>query len=105
MSICKINEAPTKSLYYHPSLRFAVVEFEEESTVKKILGSVSVFQYFLIYRIFTVRNEVAKAMFLQVSVCPACTEADPPPRERRLLLRMVRILLECILITLKYIHV
>ena len=87
------------SLYYHPSLRFAVVEFEEESTVKKILGSVSVFQYFLIYRIFTVRNEVAKVMFLQVSVCPqrggawsrggsapgwgvgipACTEADPPP--------------------------
>ena len=30
---------------------------------------------------------------------PACTEADPPPpRERLLLLRTVRILLECILI-------
>ena len=72
--------------------------------------------------IITVRNEVAKVMFLQVSVCPrggvsapggawsrgvylvpggagipACTEADPP-RERWLLLRTVRILLECILI-------
>ena len=47
MSICNITEAPTKSLYYYPSLRFAVVEFEEEISVKKILGSVSVFQYFL----------------------------------------------------------
>ena len=83
---------------------------------------------------FTVRNEVAKVMFSQVSVCPqgvcsrgasyggpgpgglipwgclvwgvcsgggggvpACTEADPP-RERRLLLRTVRILLECFLV-------
>ena len=33
---------------------------------------------------------------------PACTEADPPPRERRLLLRTVRILLECILVFRKY---
>ena len=73
--------------------------------------------------IFTVRNEVAKVMFLQVSVClstggggsggvcswggylvwggvgiPACTEADTPPPERRLLLRTVRILLKCILV-------
>ena len=34
---------------------------------------------------------------------PACTEADnpPPPWERRLLLRTVRILLECILVGLK----
>ena len=58
--------------------------------------------------IITVRNEVAKFMFLQVCVCPqgvpgpgggipACTEADPSP-ERRLLLRAVRILLECILV-------
>ena len=29
---------------------------------------------------------------------PAYTEADPSPRERRLLLRTVRILLECILV-------
>ena len=100
--------------------------------------------------IITVRNQVAKVMFLQVSVCPqgesapgdggclvwggsllpgvcawsggvcsggrgnlvwgvpdpggvgipACTEADP--RERRLLLRTIRILLECILVEETY---
>ena len=71
--------------------------------------------------LITVRNEVAKVMFLQVSVCPQgglpqCMlgyhpppeqtprnrqpprSRQPPPRERRLLLRMVRILLECILV-------
>ena len=76
--------------------------------------------------VITVRNEVAKVMFSQACVhrgegawswggsapggvgIPACTEADPlgadtprtrhPPRERRLLLRTVRILLECILV-------
>ena len=97
--------------------------------------------------LFTVRNEVAKVMFLQVCVCPegrgwypsmpcrwcrsmpcsrspgecllrrgyacsggacsgggACSQGDvfveetPPPASRRLLLRTVRILLECILV-------
>ena len=89
--------------------------------------------------LFTVRNEVAKVMFLQARVCPrgggllpggvcsrgmsapgcVCSEGGvcsrgvsapgrsallqggllcPPPRERQLLLRTVRILLECILV-------
>ena len=92
----------------------------------------------LMYCIFTVRNEVAKVMFLQVSVCPGGSAsvhagiphppgADPPradiilgadtslgpdtpspqdqtpprdqtPPPRRLLLRTVCILLECILV-------
>ena len=67
--------------------------------------------------IITVRNEVAKVMFLQVSVCPrgggipACLAAGlrgggipacpSPPASRRLLLRTVRILLECILVRVK----
>ena len=76
----------------------------------------------------TIRNEVAKVMFLQASVCPlggggvclsACYDTTPPradtpweqtppweadpagadtPPEIRSLLRMVRILLECILV-------
>ena len=77
-----------------------------------------------VFVIITVRNEVAKVMSLQVCVCPqggclvrgvsgpggmpdpegvgipACIEADPP-WERRLLLRTVRILLECILVIVK----
>ena len=85
-------------------------------------------------KIITVRNEVAKVMFLQVCVCPqgggipgclvtgvggggacsggsapgggagipACTETEPPPRERWLLLRTVRIPLECILVVQIY---
>ena len=68
--------------------------------------------------IITVRNEVAKVMFLQASVClqggggvclSACwvttpleqttpAGADTPPPEIRSLLRTVRILLECILV-------
>ena len=73
--------------------------------------------------IFTVRNEVAKVMFLHLSVFPHASVhagipppdqtplgADPPladtppgadlppPPSRRLLLRTVRILLECILV-------
>ena len=66
--------------------------------------------------VITVRNKVAKVMFLHLSVCPrgggvflsACWDTTPlreqttPPRvaeppSRRLLLRTVRILLECIL--------
>ena len=92
--------------------------------------------------VIAVRNEVAKVMFLHVSVIlstgggawsgevpgpggsawggvsaprgclvqggllrrVACTEADPP-RERRLLLRTVRILLECILVYLLIVFV
>ena len=83
--------------------------------------------------IFTVCNEVAKVMFLHLSVCPrgVCLSAGwdttpaqeqaslragtphpgadtppldhalpPPPPSRRLRLRMVRILLECILVSL-----
>ena len=76
--------------------------------------------------IFTVRNEVVKVSFhRRVSVhsrgvpgpgegclvlgglvpgrgvgIPACNEADAPPPERRLLLRTVRILLQCILVLL-----
>ena len=91
--------------------------------------------------VFTIHNDVAKVMFLQVYVCqhegrgswswggwllggslvrgmpglgegvsafgpreglgiPACTEADL--RERRLLLRTVRILLGCILVLLSF---
>ena len=34
--------------------------------------------------------------------CLLCTEAAPPPRERQLLLRTVRILLECILVSWKF---
>ena len=72
--------------------------------------------------VVTVRNEVSKVMFLQVSVCPqggAWSRGVPAPRgvparggcllqgkgdgggplpSRRLLLRTVRILLECILV-------
>ena len=59
-------------------------------------------QRHIFMRLDTVRNEVAKVMFLQACVCPQggcllCTEA-PHSRERRLLLRTVRILLECILV-------
>ena len=54
--------------------------------------------------LITVRNEVAKVMFLHLSVCPqgggvclsACWDTTSP--SRRLLLRTVRILLECILL-------
>ena len=63
-------------------------------------------------KFITVRNEVAKVMFLQASVCPrggGCLPecmlgyhtplgADTPPEQA--LLRMVRILLECILVSL-----
>ena len=61
-------------------------------------------------RIVTVRNKVAKAMFLHLSVImftggvclSACWDSIPrtryPPGSRRLLLRTVRILLECILV-------
>ena len=88
--------------------------------------------------IFTLRNEVAKVMFLQVCVCPqggggvggipaclaggipACLAAGlqegclllagacsggcggDPPASRRLLMRTVRILLECILVQFIY---
>ena len=72
-------------------------------------------KYKLLGCIITVRNEVAKVMFLHLSVCPQrgwvlpqCMlgyppGADTPPRadtppSRRLLLRTVRILLECILV-------
>ena len=64
-----------------------------------------------IFMLITVRNEVAKVMFLQVSVCPhggggvclsACwdttSQSRHPPHEIRSLLRTVRILLECILV-------
>ena len=90
------------------------------------------------YIVITVRDEVAKVMYLHVCVCPqgggdvpgpgrvysgggawcrgsasggvpgpgggwigipACTEADPLPRERRLLLPTAHILLDCILVT------
>ena len=65
------------------------------------------------FKIITVRNEVAKAVFLHLSVCPrgvclsACWDTTPPlgsrhpPPSRRLLLRTVRILLECILVYFK----
>ena len=60
--------------------------------------------------IFTVRNEVAKVMFLHLSVSHSVhggggvyllrgVPAHPPGR--RLLLRTVRILLECILVNMK----
>ena len=66
--------------------------------------------YEIFYRIFyRPQTKFAKVMFLQVSVCPrgggACSRrgclvrgvcGHPPPR--RLLLRAVRILLECILV-------
>ena len=62
--------------------------------------------------IFNVGNEVAKAMFLHLSVIlftggSASVHAGippdqaPPPEQRRLLLRTVRVLLECILVNLK----
>ena len=76
----------------------------------------------LILTIFTVRNEVAKVMFLQACVCPQGGVPDQvhppdqvpppdqvhprdqvhPPPEIRPLLRTVRILLECILVVTKY---
>ena len=107
---------------------------------EKVLGTVKTL---IITRIFTVRNEVGKVMFLQVCVCPQggvlsqhalqlgvcsqrggawwgvpglgvpgpgsawsgeCLVWADPPWERRLLLRTVRILLECILVSIELRH-
>ena len=91
-------------------------------------ASINCLDIFSFSNIFTVRKEVAKVMFLHVSVilftggvsapggwcllpgdvsAPGGSalrgglvsqHADPPPWERRLLLRMVRIILGCILV-------
>ena len=74
-------------------------------------GGCEIPSVFVDWNIFTVHNEVAKVMFLHLSVCPQGGSASvhagippgsrhpPPTPGRRLLLRTVRTLLECILVS------
>ena len=119
----KFSRNLTSTSRYEDFLKLTIFSSSLMSTPPFVFGiNIS---FFFHTEVFTVRNEFAKVMFLHLSVClqgglPQCmlgyhprTRHPPqeqalprqpgtPPRQappsRRLLLRTVRILLECILV-------